>query len=316
MKIKTNIIKGLGILIIAVASLTTNAQQDPMYTQYMFNTQTINPAYAGTWESLGFMVLGRQQWAGFDNAPQTFTFSMQSPLRNERVALGLNVINDIVGEEKRLYFFGDYSYLSRISKEVDLRLGLKGGFTHYSHNMVGYDLPQPELTDPSFQENVKKLMPNFGVGAFLYSKKFYAGFSIPKILNNQFENDLENFSIESEIRHYYLMGGLIFDLGENIKFKPTALTKATFTSDYGAPVQLDLTANFLFREKFWLGGMFRTGDSYGVIAQWIFDQKLRIGYAYDIGISGLRDHHNGSHEIMVSYQIKTLKELVVSPRYF
>jgi type IX secretion system PorP/SprF family membrane protein len=128
--------------------------------------------------------------------------------------------------------------------------------------------------------------------------------------------DLENFTIESELRHYYLMAGLVFDLGENIKFKPTMLTKATFTSTTGAPVQLDFTASFLFKEKFWLGGMYRTGDAVGIIAQWIFDRKLRIGYAYDFTTTNVGNYSHGSHEIMVSYELKFLKEIFTSPRYF
>ncbi|NQU51592.1 MAG: type IX secretion system membrane protein PorP/SprF [Bacteroidetes bacterium] len=315
MKIKLNIIKGLGILLIVAASLTSNAQQDPMYTQYMFNTQTINPAYAGTWESLGFTVLARQQWAGFDGAPQTYTFSMQAPLKNEKVALGLNMISDKVGFEKRFYLFGDYSYLVQVSEKSNLRLGLKGGITNYSNDLEKYTLPTSGI-DPSFQGSIKKIMPNFGVGAFVYNKRYYVGLSIPKIINNKFEDDLENFSVESEIRHYYFMAGLVFDLGENIKFKPTMLTKATFTSYTGSPVQLDLSANFLFKEKFWLGAMYRSGDSFGLIAQWIFDKKLRIGYAYDFTTSNLQNYNTGSHEIMVSYELKFLKERVASPRYF
>ena len=314
MKIKLNIIKGLGILLIVTAGLTSNAQQDPMYTQYMFNTQTINPAYAGTWESLSFMSLARQQWVGLDGAPQTYTFSMQAPLKNERVALGLNIISDKVGLEKRFYVFGDYSYMVRVNEKSNLRLGLKGGFTTYTNDLNAYETFE---YDPSFQGVInKKFMPNFGVGAFLYGKKYYVGFSVPKIINNKFDNDLDNYSVESELRHYYLMAGLVFDLGENLKFKPTMLTKATFSSETGAPVELDLTASFLIKEKFWLGAMYRTGDSFGFIAQWIFNNKLRIGYAYDFTTTNLQNHHHGSHEIMVSYELKFLKEKIVSPRYF
>jgi type IX secretion system PorP/SprF family membrane protein len=317
MKIKSNIIKGLGILLIVAASLTSNAQQDPMYTQYMFNTQTINPAYAGTWEALSFMVLARQQWVGLDGAPQTYSFSMQAPLKNERVALGLNLISDKVGIEKRFYMFADYSYLVKIKEKTNLRLGLKGGFTTYNNDLNAYQTYDKGLTDPSFQGVINnKFMPNFGVGAFLYSKKYYVGFSIPKIINNKFDNDLDNYSVESEIRHYYLMAGLVFNLGENLKFKPTMLTKATFSSNTGAPVELDLTANFLIKEKIWLGAMYRTGDSFGFIAQWIFNKKLRIGYAYDFTTTNLQNHNNGSHEVMVSYELRFLKEKIVSPRYF
>jgi len=319
LKIKSNIIQVLVILVIIASGLTSKAQQDPMYTQYMFNTQTINPAYAGTWESFSFMVLGRQQWAGLEGAPQTYTFSMQAPLKNERVALGLNLISDVVGLEKRFYMFGDYSYLLPINEGMKLRLGLKGGFTSYTNNLSEYETNAPGsgIVDPSFQGDIDgKLAPNFGIGGFLYGKKYYAGFSIPKILSNDFGNNYNNLSVNAEMRHYFLMAGLIFDLGENVKFKPTMLTKATFSSETGAPVELDLTANFLLKEKFWLGVMYRTGDSFGFIAQFIIDKKLRIGYSYDYTTTNLQNFHSGSHEIMVSYEMRFLKEMFASPRYF
>lgn len=315
MKTKLNIIKGLGILVLVAAGFVSKAQQDPMYTQYMFNQQTINPAYAGTWESLSFMVLGRQQWAGFDGAPQTYTFSMQAPLKNERVALGLNLISDKVGQEKRFYMFGDYSYLLPINDNLRLRLGLKGGFTNYSNNLNDYDINDP--TDPSFQGVIdKKFVPNFGIGGFLYSRRGYIGFSVPKILNHDFELENETASLSGEFRHYFLSAGLVFNLGESLKFKPTMLTKASFTSESGSPVEIDLTANFLIKERFWLGAMYRTGDSFGFIAQWIIDKKLRIGYAYDYTITPLQNFNNGTHEIMVSYELRFLKEMFASPRYF
>lgn len=312
---KSNITKVIGILSLVLVTFTTNAQQDPMYTQYMFNTQTINPAYAGTWESVGFLVLGRQQWAGWDGAPQTYSFSMQAPLKNERVALGLDVISDKVGFEKRFYLFADYSYLVPVNEKTSLRLGLKGGFTNYTHNLEDHTIIDPN--DPSFIGEIShKIKPNFGVGAFLYSKKAYVGFSIPKVVNSSFENNYENFSIKGEIRHYFLMAGMVFDLGENVKFKPTGLAKASFSSETGTPLQFDLTGNFLIKEKLWLGAMFRSGDSFGFIAQWLFADKLRVGYAIDFSTTNLRNYNNGTHEVMVSYELRFKKEEVVSPRYF
>ena len=319
MKTKLRIIKGLFIMFMVASGLSSEAQQDPMYTQYMFNTQTINPAYAGTWDALSFMVLGRQQWAGLEGAPQTYTFSMQAPLKNERVALGLNLISDKIGLEKRFYMFGDYSYLLPINEGMKLRLGLKGGFTNYSNNLSEYqtNAPGSGIVDPTFQGEIdQKFAPNFGIGGFLYGKKYYVGLSIPKVINTEFENNYNNFSVSAELRHYFLIAGLIVDLGENLKFKPTMLTKATFSSDFGAPVQLDLTASFLIKERFWLGAMYRTGDSFGFIAQWIIDKKMRIGYAYDYTTSNLQNFHSGSHEIMVSYELRFLKEMFASPRYF
>ncbi|WP_319499384.1 type IX secretion system membrane protein PorP/SprF [uncultured Draconibacterium sp.] len=315
MKAKLNIIKGLGILAIVVAAFTSNAQQDPMFTQYMFNTQTINPAYAGTWESVGFMALGRHQWTGWDGAPTTYTFSVQAPLKNERVALGLNVMNDKVGLEKRFYVFADYSYLVPLSEKTSLRLGLKGGFTNYSNNLAEYTILDPG--DPNFAGEIKNAFkPNFGVGAFLYSKRAYVGLSVPKLVSTTFENDMESFSVEGELRHYFLIAGAVFDMGENVKFKPTMFTKASFTSETGTPLQFDLTGNFLIKEKFWLGAMYRTGSSYGFIAQWIFDQKLRVGYAIDFATSNVKHYNNGTHEVMISYELRFKKEEVVSPRYF
>ena len=199
MKNIINVIKVVCVLLIVFSTTTLKAQQDPMYTQYMFNTQVINPAYAGTWESVSFMVLGRQQWTGFDGAPQTYTFSSQIPLRNERTALGLNLISDKLGKEKRFYMFADYSHMVQLNENNILRLGLKGGFTNYSNNLMSYNLT--EYNDPSFQENLNKTTGNFGVGAFLYNKeRYYVGLSIPKILNHNLDTDA-NVEFSPELRH-------------------------------------------------------------------------------------------------------------------
>lgn len=311
MKLNIKIIKSLGILVLVLTVFASKAQQDPMYTQYMFNTQTINPAYAGTWESLGFMVLGRQQWAGFEGAPETYTFSVQSPMRNERVAVGLNLISDKVGKEKRLSLHGDYSYLLKMNKNTNLRLGIKAGFTNYANNLSAYALQSGD--DPMFNGEIDtKFMPNFGIGAFLYNKKYYIGLSIPKMLQNDFKNNFSNYSTQAELRHYFLIAGLVLDMGEHLKFKPTFLTKVVV----GAPVEFDFSANFLIRERLWLGAMYRTGDAYGFIAQWVFKQNLRIGYAVDFTTTNLQNHHSGTHEVMVSYELNLLKKKYVSPRYF
>jgi len=311
MKYKLNIKKFLGILILTIAVNASYSQQDPMYTQYVFNTQTINPAYAGTWESLGFMALTRQQWVGWDGAPQTYTFSIQSPLKNKKVALGLNIISDNLGFEKRFGANVDYSYMIRLSEKTKLRFGLKGCLTSYSNNLQGYQII--EENDPLFQGEIdNKLMPNFGVGLFIYNQRYYMGLSVPKLLENNFNTNYNNYSIQAEMRHYFLEAGLVFNLGEYLKFKPTMLTKAIWNT----PVQVDLTANFLIRDKFWIGGVYRTNDAVGIIAQWIINNNLRIGYAYDYSTTKLQNYHDGTHEIMISYELKTLKELVVSPRYF
>ena len=312
-KTMDRVVKVILIVAILMASKLSSGQQDPMYTQYMFNTQTINPAYAGTWESLGFLSLARYQYVGFTGAPRTYTFALQSVMKNPKVALGLNVISDELGLEKRLGVFGDYSYKVRLNMKAYLRLGLKAGFTNYFNNLSAYNLYEGSGTDPLFQNEVDvKFMPNFGVGAFLYEPKYYIGFSIPKLIQNKFRNNYNNYSVMAEMRHFYLNGGIVVDMGEDLKFKPTFMVKAVV----GAPLEADLSANFLLAEKFWLGAMYRTGDSYGFLAQWVFNRSLRVGYAVDFSTTRLKAYHNGTHEVMVSYELRLVKEKFVSPRYF
>lgn len=311
MKIKINITGVLAILFILMA-LNVRAQQDPMFTQYNFNTQTINPAYAGTWESMGFLVLGRHQWAGMDGAPRTYTFSIQTPTKNEKVGLGLNVVSDQIGRESRLSLFGDYSYGFKVSENSVLRMGLKFGLTNYNNNLSDYGQYPGATPDPAAMGEIDvRYMPNFGVGALLYSDDYYIGFSIPKIIENDFENNYNNYSVESELRHFFFTAGYVFKLSEYLRFKPTFLTKASL----GAPVEFDFTANFLLGDKVWLGAMYRTGDAFGFIAQWIFDKKLRVGYAVDFTTTPLQNHHSGTHEVMVSYEIG-LRRKWTTPRMF
>lgn len=312
MKFKLNKSKGLIFLILLLTARISWAQQDPMFTQYNFNMQTVNPAYAGTWESMGFLVLGRYQWAGMPGAPTTYTFSMQTPTRNKKVGLGLNVINDQIGKEQRLSLFGDYSYRLKMSENTYLRLGLKFGVTNYNNILSQYAQNDEDGRDPISDGEIDvKYMPNFGVGAFLYSERYYVGFSIPKLIRNEFKNNFTNLSTESELQHFFLTAGYVANLSENLKFKPSILTKAI----YGAPVELDLSANFLLKDKIWLGAMYRINDSYGFIAQWIFDKKLRLGYAIDFTTTPLQSFHNGSHEVMISYEIG-LKRKWSTPRMF
>jgi len=310
MKLKIQIIAILGVILLLCAAEFSFGQQDPMYTQYNYNTQTINPAYAGTWESLGFMVLGRYQWLGIEDAPRTYTFSVQSPTRKENVAWGLSVVTDKLGQEQHLTLMGDYSYRLRISENSFLRLGLKAGVTHYSNPLSTY-IQNPDEPQETFENIDSKLVPNFGVGCFLYSKDYYLGFSVPKIMETNFEKTNTNYSNYAEMCHFYLQGGYVFSLGPNVKFKPTFLTKATFV----APIELDLTANFLLGDRFWIGAMYRTGDSYGFLTQWVIDKKLRLGYSIDFSKTRLRTFNTGSHELMISYELG-IKRRWSTPRMF
>ncbi len=300
---------GLGMLILILSANIGYAQQEPLFIQYNFNTQVINPAYAGTWDNPGFLVLGRQQWAGMDGAPRTFTLSVQTPLKFKNVAVGLNVISDKAGFEKRDQVNLDYSYRVQLNADNHLRLGVKGGITNYVVNFADYVGYPDGPPDPMFTRDIyKKLLPNFGVGAFLSSENYYVGLSIPKLLQNEHYNYL---STSAELRHVYLMGGYVYQISDFVQFKPTALTRFV----WGAPAIFDLSANFLLNNKVWLGANYRLGDSFGFVAQWIFDNKLRIGYGVEYTTARLRSFNFGTHEVMVSYELSSRRKWS-SPRMF
>lgn len=305
---------GLSLLLLLSSVTASFGQQDPMYSQYMFNIQAFNPAYAGTWQSIGIMALGRHQWVGFEGAPTTYTLTVQAPLRNENVGLGLSVINDEIGIEKRLAVFADYSYRLKVTDDVSLRFGLKAGFTNYENDLNAYRLYVPEGgTDPAFQGVIdKKFMPNFGVGAFMHSEKFYAGFSIPKVLQNDFENGVENYNTSYELRHMTLIGGYVVELSDAVKFKPS------FNARYmkGSPIVTDINASFLFADRFWIGAMYRTAETFGFNTQFIINEKLRLGYAIDFNTSNISSYNDGIHEVMISYELNFVKSRYTSPRYF
>lgn len=298
------------IIVIVFAVKAGYAQQDPMYTQYNFNMQTVNPGYAGSWERMGFMVLGRYQWLGMDGAPTTYTFSLQSPTRNENVAWGINVISDKIGKEDRLTLSGDYSYRIRFSNETFLRFGLKAGLTNYSNPLSTYNQYSGN-DDVASQDVEAKYLPNFGIGLFLYSEKYYMGLSVPKIVESDLLDNYQNYSTYSEMRHFFFTAGCVFKLNEDLKFKPTGLVKAVV----GAPVQFDLTANFLLRDKIWFGAMYRWGDSYGFLGQFIFNNGMRLGYSVDFTTSDLQKSHNGTYELMISYELGANKKWS-TPRIF
>lgn len=301
------------VVLLAIFGQRSFGQQDPLYSQYMFNIQSVNAAYVGTWESLGFTVLSRNQWVGVDRAPKTNTLSIQTLTRGRKVGLGLSVMNDKFGYIDRLAVFTDYSYkLILENNKTFLRFGLKAGFSSYLNNLDAYALQ--DESDPAFQGMIeKRFMPNFGLGVFLHNPKYYLGISVPKMIEHNIDNSVNSeYTISSDIRHWFVMGGYVFPLGDDFKFKPSFLTKVV----RGAPFQADINANFLVRDRFWFGGSYRTDSGFGVNLQWIFDEKLRVGYAIDYSNKGIYRNSMGIHELMLSYEFNVLKSIFRSPRYY
>ncbi len=311
MAIKKYKITGL-ILFISSMGFT---QQLPQFTQYMFNTISINPAYAGSRETLSIVALHRSQWTGIDGGPQTQTLSAHTPLKNEKVGLGVSVIRDAPGFENYLYLYGDFSYTLNLSENTKLALGVKAGATHYNLDQEFLNDPAV-IEDPFFGNYANRWNPNIGAGLYLHSNKWYLGASAPRLLtidNNRSETPAVDY-VALERISYYFTGGYVFDLSTNTKLKPSALLKAT----NGAPISVDLNINLLFFEKFWLGGSYRYNEdtaSVGALADFQVTNQFRIGYAYEHFVSDLRPYLGATHEILLIYEVFNERR-VKSPRYF
>ncbi|OBQ51804.1 type IX secretion system membrane protein PorP/SprF [Tamlana sp. s12] len=288
------------------------AQQLPQFTQYMYNTISINPAYAGSREALSIVGLHRSQWVGFKDGPVTQTLSINTPLRNDRIGLGLSFIEDDLGPTNFTYVYGDFSYAIPTGKNGRLAFGVKAGFTHFSFDS-DFRLDEDNKFDPQIYGTEDRWSPNIGAGIYWSTDRLYFGLSAPRLLNtdihkkNGFEA-LENIS-------YYLTGGVVVDLSNKFKFKPAFLVKAVS----GAPLSYDITANFLYNEKFWLGASYRINEvtaAIGGIADFQISKQLRIGYAYEKPISDIARYTTGTHELLLMYEFKFIKTELKSPRYF
>jgi len=306
----THIIQLLVVIIMGKA-LEVSAQQDPMFSQYMFNTLSINPAYAGSADRLSLVGIHRSQWVKFDGAPITQTVTAHAPLRFESISVGGSIINDQHGPVKQTAVFADVSYRIFFDNSK-LAFGLKGGGNLYSANLT--DLNPLQADDQAFQANIStKFLANFGFGVMWYSKRGFIGASTPRLLQNKLlEAELPDFRNNTERIHGFLIAGYVWDLSNYVKFKPTVLLKAV----NGAPPGFDVTTNFLFYDKLWMGAMYRWNDAVGVLVQYEINNKLKFGYAYDYIISDIGRYTSGSHELMIGYDLVRPGRGDVSPRYF
>ncbi len=289
------------------------AQQDPQYTQYMFNLLALNPAYAGSAERLSLKALSRHQWVGIEGAPTTQTLTAHSPFLVESLGLGGTVSRDQHGPVTQYGIILDVAYRMFLGNDQKLAFGIKGGLNLFQGEFAS--LHPLEANDQVFQQDVStKSDPQFGFGMMWYSDRFYLGLSSPKVLRTDFfETDsLALVSDPGQRPHYFLTGGYVFDLGTYTKFKPTFMVKAV----EGAPLSFDLGANFLLYEKLWLGAMYRHTDAVGALVQYNLTDGLSVGYAYDYPLSPLRNYSGGSHEFMLGLDLGKAPAGIRSPRYF
>lgn len=290
------------------------AQQDPQYTQYMYNMNVVNPAYAGSRGTLSLGMLGRTQWTGIDGAPKTATFDVHAPV-GRKVGAGFSVIADEIGPVKEQNIYADVSYTLTTSEEGRLAFGLKGGITLQNIDLLSVVLPQtPNDEDPLFDENVNNTYPNFGAGVYYYTNKFYVGFSVPNILKSKhYERSGGIITKASEEMHYFLTSGYVFDLSSTLKFKPSVMFKGVS----GAPLSVDLNANFLMYDRLEVGASYRLDDSLSALINFAVTPDFRVGYAYDYTISDFSNTNtSGSHELILLYDIDFSKKNLKSPRFF
>lgn len=291
--------------------IDTNAQQDPHYTQYMYNMNVINPAYAGSKEDLSLGLLYRKQWVQLDGAPSTFTLSGHSPLGNN-VGGGLSFIGDQLGPIKENNIYADISYTLNLGGEHKLAFGVKAGATTHSISLLGDVSPYLQhKSDLAFASNYSGTTFNVGAGLFYYTDKYYLAFSVPNFIKSQ-HLDVNAINMGEEVSHYFLTGGYVFDLNESVKFKPFGMVKTAF----GAPVSIDASTNFLFYEKFEIGATYRLEDSFGAMVSFAILPTLKIGYAYDHIVSDLSVETPSSHEIIILFDINSSKRVSRSARYF
>ncbi len=298
-------------LLALVTFFDVQAQQDPHYTQYMYNMNVINPAYAGSKENLAFGLLYRKQWVDIEDSPTTFTASGHSPV-GKNVGLGLSVISDRIGPVEENNIYGDFSYTLNLGGEHRLAMGMKAGVSLQKiglNSEIASTLPVP--SDGAFAEDTSNAHLNVGAGLFYYTNKYYLAFSVPNMLKSA-HLDYNGVQYGSEVQHYFLTGGYVFDLTPSTKFKPFFMVKSAFN----APTSLDVSTNFLFFDKFELGATYRFEDSFGAMANVKITDGLRIGYAYDHIVSDLDVATPSSHEVILLFDLNFPKKVSSSPRYF
>jgi type IX secretion system PorP/SprF family membrane protein len=308
----TNTLLKIRLLVFFVILNNSNsvAQQDPQFTQYMYNTVNINPAYAGSRGVMSVFGVYRAQWIGLEGAPITAVASFHTPIYNSKIGMGVSMSSDEIGISERKTVATDFSYTIKTSDKFKLSFGIKG-----SVNILNLDynkLNKFDLNDPKFQNNINnKFSPNIGAGLYYHSNKLYAGFSVPNILETNYFDDT-SMSIAKDALHYYFISGYVIDVSQTLKLKPAILVKYV----NGAPLQTDLTTNFMFYEKFVLGGAWRWDAAASALAGFQIDANWFVGYTYDSDTTKLTNYNAGSHEFFLRYEFKGKKEKIISPRFF
>jgi len=285
------------------------AQQDAQYTQYMYNTININPACAGSRGVLSVFGLHRTQWVGLDGAPTTNAFSINTPINNSKLGVGLSFVNDRIGPTEENTISADVSYTVQTSETYNLSFGIKGTANLFSLDVN--KLNPANANDPRLYNFDNNFTPNVGAGVYFHSDKLYVGLSVPNFFETTRYED-NSISVTKERMNFYLIGGYVFDLSPSIKFKPAFLAKTI----EGAPLQLDVSGNFLINDKFTIGAAWRWSAAASLMAGFQISDGLFVGYGYDLETTRLSKYNSGSHEIFLRFELFSKYDKITSPRFF
>lgn len=305
-------------LIIFVFHLSVFSQQDPQYTQYMYNLSVINPAYAtNDLNVINFGAINRSQWVSAIGAPKTYTFFAHAPL-SKKIQVGVSFVTDNIGDGilKENNVYADFAYVLQLSKSQKLSLGLKAGFTNFQTNFNDFKLPDGLLANDKAFNSQNRTLPNFGVGAFYFTDNYYVGFSAPNFLKTKhIEQKNGQNRLGAEEIHFFLTAGYVYKLNSSFKIKPSIMAKAV----KGSPIALDTSVNILFNNKFEGGISYRINDSFSGMVNVRATNNLRVGYAYDFTTSNLGSFNSGTHEILLLFDLDLIglkKGYDKSPRFF
>jgi type IX secretion system PorP/SprF family membrane protein len=322
-------------LLLGSAVTVSFAQQDPMFTKYMFNSLTVNPGYAGSNEHMSLNLIHRSQWVGLKGAPTTQSFNIHTPLKSERVGVGLSAVNDKIGATGTLDVNVAYAYRIPLGGGNKLSIGMQAGMQNWRSNWSKLDIV--DVQDPTFGADINKILPNFGAGLYFYNKSFYAGAGCPRLVEYDLRdpNATNTSKYARTYRHYYGTIGAALPIGgDHMIFKPSAMIKSAGAfskarkdkafQDIGAPTEVNVDLSMFFHQTLWLGAAYRTAierkesseDSFDIWLAYFLKSGLRIGAAYDYTLTDIQKVSNGSFEIMLGYEFDYKTKRIVTPRYF
>ena len=302
------------LLFCAVFHQRAHGQEYPWSLQYIFNMNTINPAYAGMWDEAGLLVSARTNWVGFAKNPLFQEVSYHTPIKNQKSGWGLNVRNMSTGREKQLFLTGDYSYQVRMDWNHYLRFGLRGGIVNFDNNMTDYQLYPDRIPDLEFTTDVRMFfMSVIGMGAVYFNEDYFISFSIPQVINNSFSANRNDFSSTREFKTAYLSGGYVFKLPKSMRIRPNLL----FIGTMGKPIYYDASAIMFLPNDLQFGLSARSNGELCFSGQYVLSNGMRMGFAADYAVGqDIRKYQVGTYEIVVGYDFNVYRKKYVKPNYF